>query len=382
MTTRRLFHCLLAAISCLLLAEAPAWAEDGVSPSEIRVGMVNAQSGPAAGLGAGMQAGVAAYFARINGSGGVHGRQISLIVRDDGYEPSRSATQTQSLIDTDKVFALLGYVGTPTSRAAMPIALRAQVPYLFPFTGAEFLRTPVKDWVFNLRASYIDETEELVERMTADLGVTKVALLMQDDSFGESVKSGLAGALSKRSMQIQAETRIQRNSLDMTGAVHSLQLKQPEAIVFVGTYRQLAVAIKQAKAVGMAARFFTVSFIGTDNFIAAAGADGDGVYITQVVPAPHDARVAVVDRYLHDIKPADIGYTSLEGYLGAMIFVKALHNAGAQPTRAKLASALEALNSDLGGFKVAFSPSDHQGSDAVFLTRIQGGKAVPVDRMQ
>lgn len=382
MTIRWARRCLLAATSCLLLAGCSAWAEDGVSPSEIRVGMVNAQSGPAAGLGIGMQAGVATYFARINASGGVNGRQISLIVRDDGYEPSRSASHTQSLIDSDKVFALLGYVGTPTSRAAMPIALRAQVPYLFPFTGAEFLRTPVKDWVFNLRASYIDETEELVERMTQDLGVTKVALLMQDDSFGESVKSGLAGALFKRKLQIQAEARIQRNSLELAGAVQSLQLKQPEAIVFVGTYRQLAVAIRQARASGMTARFFTVSFIGTDNFIAAAGPDGDGVYITQVVPAPHDASVAVVEHYLHDIRPADVGYASLEGYLGAMIFVQALRNTGAEPTRAKLASALEALNSDLGDFKVAFSPSDHQGSDAVFLTRIQGGKAVPVDRMQ
>lgn len=381
MTTRRLLHCLLAATSGLLLAVSPAWAEDGVSPSEVRVGMVNAQSGPAAGLGIGMQAGVVAYFARVNAAGGVHGRKIHLIGRDDGYEPARTAAQTEALIQTDQVFALLGYVGTPTSRAAMPIAMSAQVPYLFPFTGADFLRTPAKPWVFNIRASYFDETEELVERMTEDLGLGKIALLMQDDSFGESVKGGLAGALHKRGMQIQAEARIQRNSLEVADAVHSLQLRQPEAIVFVGTYRQLAAAIRQARAAGMAARFLTVSFIGTDNFIAAAGPDGDGVYITQVVPAPHDASVAVVDRYLRDVRPADVGYTSLEGYLGAMIFVQALRQAGAQPTRVKLTSALEALDTDLGGFKVAFSPTDHQGSDAVFLTRIQGGRAIQVDKM-
>ncbi len=372
---------LLAAMFGLLPVLATD-AEDGVRSDEIRLGMANAQSGPAAGLGIGIRAGAQAYFARINAEGGVHGRKIVLIVNDDGYEPARSVANTEALIETNKVFALLGYVGTPTSRAAVPIALRAQVPYLFPFTGAEFLRTPVKPWVFNIRASYFDETEEMVERMTADLGIEKIALLMQDDSFGETVKSGVVGALHKRGMQIHAEARIQRNSLDVEAAVATLLPAQPEAIVFIGTYQQLAEAIARAKALGSAARFFTVSFIGTENFIAAAGANADGVYITQVMPSPHDASRAIVKNYLADIAPADVGYTSLEGYINAAVFVAALRAAGPQPTRLELVKALEALNLDLGGFKVAFSPSNHQGSDAVFLIEIRGGKAVPVETMR
>lgn len=372
---------LLAAMFGLLPALATD-AEDGVHSDEIRLGMANAQSGPAAGLGIGIRAGAQAYFARINAEGGVHGRKIALIVNDDGYEPARSVANTEALIETNKVFALLGYVGTPTSRAAVPIALRAQVPYLFPFTGAEFLRTPVKPWIFNIRASYFDETEEMVERMTADLGIEKIALLMQDDSFGETVKSGVVGALHKRGMQIHAEARIQRNSLDVEAAVAALLPAQPEAIVFIGTYQQLAEAIARAKALGSAARFFTVSFIGTDNFIAAAGANADGVYITQVMPSPHDASRAIVKNYLADIAPADVGYTSLEGYIDAAVFVAALRDAGPQPTRLELVKALEALNLDLGGFKVTFSPSNHQGSDAVFLIEIRGGKAVPVETMR
>lgn len=372
---------LLAAMFGLLPALATD-AEDGVHSDEIRLGMANAQSGPAAGLGIGIRAGAQAYFARINAEGGVHGRKIALIVNDDGYEPARSVANTEALIETNKVFALLGYVGTPTSRAAVPIALRAQVPYLFPFTGAEFLRTPVKPWIFNIRASYFDETEEMVERMTADLGIEKIALLMQDDSFGETVKSGVVGALHKRGMQIHAEARIQRNSLDVEAAVAALLPAQPEAIVFIGTYQQLAEAIARAKALGSAARFFTVSFIGTENFIAAAGANADGVYITQVMPSPHDASRAIVKNYLADIAPADVGYTSLEGYIDAAVFVAALRDAGPQPTRLELVKALEALNLDLGGFKVTFSPSNHQGSDAVFLIEIRGGKAVPVETMR
>ena len=251
----------LTAVLLGALAVGGAKAEDGVSDDEIRLGMVNAQSGPAAGLGKGMHAGAQAYFARINAEGGVHGRKISLLLRDDGYEPARTAEQTRQLIASGAVFALFGYVGTPTSRAAMPIALQAEVPYLFPFTGAEVLRRPVHDWVFNVRASYFDETEALVERMTGDLGLSKVALLMQDDSFGETVKSGLAGALHRRELKIHGEARLQRNSLDVATAVAELKRSQPEAIFFVGTYRQLAAAIRQARVAGLEASFFTVSFV-------------------------------------------------------------------------------------------------------------------------
>jgi branched-chain amino acid transport system substrate-binding protein len=346
----------------LLLAGPAAYAEDGVSADEVRIGMVNAQSGPAAGLGLGMRAGAQAYFARINAEGGVNGRKINLIDHDDGYEPARSALLTDELINTSKVFALLGYVGTPTSRAALPIATEAGVPFLFAFTGAEFLRTPTKQWAFNVRASYFDETEALIEHIHSDLGEQKVALLMQDDSFGESVKSGIAGALSKRGLRIHSEARILRNSLDVAGAVNTLKLAAPEAIV--------------------TARFFTVSFIGTEDFIASAGADADGVYISQVMPSPHDRSLAIIREYLADIMPADVGYASLEGYIGARVFVQALQATEPQPTRAELADTLQYLSSDLGGFKVVFAPDNHQGSRAVFLTRIQAGQAVPVAHMQ
>ena len=378
----RLRQFLLAASIPLALSTFPAFAEDGVSATEIRLGMANAQTGPAAGLGTGMKAGASAYFARVNAAGGVNGRKIELVVKDDGYEPARTASATEALIGTDKVYALFGYVGTPTSSAAVPIASKAQVPYLFPFTGAEFLRNPVNKWVFNVRASYFDETEAMVERLTKDLGTKKIAMLMQDDAFGEAVKGGIARALFKRNMKIHAESRIKRNSLEVDAAVDELKAAQPEAIIFVGTYKQMAAAVKKAKAANMPARFLTVSFIGTENFIAEAGAAGDGVFITQVVPSPQDASVPLVKNYQADVKAENLGYTSLEGYVNAMVFVEALKAAGAQPTRAGLVTALEGLNTDVGGFKVKFSPSIHQGSSTVYVTKVQGGKAVSVDKLQ
>jgi branched-chain amino acid transport system substrate-binding protein len=366
----------------LALTARGARAEDGVAAGEIRIGMSNALSGPASGLGTQLKAGAEAYFAKVNAAGGVHGRRIVLVSKDDGYEPARCAANTEALIGTDKVFALFGYVGTPTSSAAVPIASRAQVPYLFPFTGAEFLRNPVNKWVFNVRASYFDETEAMVERLTSDVGVKRIAMFMQDDAFGEAVKGGVARALFKRGMKIHAETRFKRNSMEVDEGVAAMKQAAPEAVVFVGTYKQLAAVVKKAKAAGVGARFLTVSFIGTEDFIAEAGSDGDGVYITQVMPSPQDVSVPIVKNYLADMKAANVGYTSLEGYVDAAVLVEALRKAGPAPTRIGLATALEGLSVDLGGMNVAFSPTSHQGSKAVYLTQVKGGKAVPQTRIQ
>lgn len=375
-------RCIFLVALMLFGGSAGALAEDGISKSEVLLGMANAQSGPAAGLGTGIKAGAQAYFDRVNAAGGVGGRKITLLVKDDGYEPARSAAATESLINADKVFALFGYVGTPTSAAAVPVASKAQVPYLFPFTGAEFLRNPVGKFVFTMRASYFDETETMVERLIKDLGVKKIALLMQDDAFGEAVKGGVARALFKRDMKIHAEARIKRNSMEIDAGVDAMKQAQPEAIVFVGTYKQMAAAVKKAKATGLKARFLTVSFIGTENFIAEAGADGEGVYITQVVPSPHDTALPIVKDYLADIKGNNVGYTSLEGYINAAVLVEAMKKAGAEPTRASLLAALESLKIDLGGVAIQFSAASHQGSKSVFLTRVQDGKAVSQTKMQ
>ena len=262
----------------------------------------------------------------------------------------------------------------------MPAVLAAGVPYLFPFSGAEVLRQPVHPWVFNVRASYFAETEMLAGYMTEELGLRRIALLMQDDSFGESAKSGLAGALHQRDLKLQAEARFLRNSLEVGDALERLRAVQPQAIFFVGTYKQLAAAIRQARAKGMKARFFSVSFVGTESFIAEAGPLAEDVLISQVVPSPEDVSLPLVRDYRADMAGSPMGYTSLEGYINAAVLVEALRRAGPQPTRARLVKELSTLDIDLGGFRVTFGPNDHQGSDAVFLTRIEQGRAVPVQR--
>lgn len=373
---------LLGVGACALLAGAaiPVRAEDGVTDKEIRIGMANALTGPALGLGTNLKAGAEALIARVNAAGGVGGRKIVLVSKDDGYEPEKSAAATKALIEQDKVFALFGYVGTPTSTAAVPLAARGGVPYLFPFTGAEFLRNPVNKWVFNLRASYFDETETMVERLTKDIGAKRIALFIQDDAFGEAGKAGVNRALHKRNMKVAEEARFKRNTLDVDEGLAKIRAAAPDGVIFIGTYAPFAAIVKKAKAQGIQAKFMTVSFVGTADFIREAGADGDGVYITQVMPSP-DGGAPLVKQFLQDMKGGPVNYSSLEGYADAVVLIEALKRAGANPTRASFMSALEALNVDLGGLKVAFSATNHQGAKDVFLTVVKGGKAVQVDKL-
>lgn len=357
-----------------------AAADDGVSLTDIRIGMANALTGPAAGLGINLKAGAVAYFDKVNAAGGVHGRKLRLVSLDDGYEPEKSAAATKNLIEMEKVFALFGYVGTPTSAASVPLASRAGVPYLFPFTGAEFLRNPINKQVFNLRASYFDETEAMVERLTADLGIKKIALFIQDDAFGEAGKAGVSRAMHKRGLKVATEARYTRNTVDIEAGLAKLKADEPEAVVFIGTYKPFALLVKQAREAGLKARFLTVSFIGTADFIKQAGADGNGVIISQVLPSPDDASVPFVKRYQADVKPGERNYGSLEGYADAVVLVEALKKMGSEVTRAGMLKALEELDVDIGGLKVTFSAENHQGLSRVFLTRVRDGKAVPVSK--
>src|SRR6202048_2246345 len=184
------------------LSAAVARAEPGIAGDKIVFGQAAALDGPAAALGQGMREGLLAAFAEANKAGGIKGRQIELISRDDGYDPNKSIQVAKQLIDQDKVFALVGSVGTPTSAAVQPIAREAGVPFIGAFTGAEFLRTPYKAQVINLRASYFQETEEMVERLTKDLGATRIAIMYQDDAYGRAGLAGVKAALARRTMEL------------------------------------------------------------------------------------------------------------------------------------------------------------------------------------
>ena len=371
---------------------------DGVFPDSIVFGQSAALSGPARELGRNMNLGIRAAFEEANRAGGIHGRLLRLLVRDDGYEPEAAVNNTRELIGLG-VFGLIGAVGTPTSNAAEPIASAAKVPYIGSFTGAEILRRPDQHYVVNLRASYFQETEEMVERLTKDLGFRRIAILYQDDSYGKAGLVGVRRALYRRDMDLVAEGVYMRNTVGVKRALLHIRESNPQAVIIIGAYRPTAHFIKWARKIEMRAVFMNLSFVGSNALLNELGRAGDGVVVTQVVPFPWDAGLPVVARYhsaLEAVDPAARpGFVSLEGYLVGRLVIHALRAAagpggadGALSDRDRFVhreNFLHALEEsgdiDLDGFAVKYGPGDNQGSDRVFLTVIRRGRFASVTRL-
>ena len=346
----------------------------GFSDGHVLFGQSAAFTGPAQELGKAMRLGIEAAFHEANQGGGVHGRELKLKSLDDAYETDFAASNTKQLIENEKVFSLIGAVGTPTSRAASPLAQAAGAPFLAPFTGAEFLRDRELDNVLNLRASYYQETEEMVARLAEDLGITRVAVLYQDDAFGLNGLEGVQLALERRGLEPVAAGRYPRNTSAVKGAALIITAANPEAVIMIGAYEPVVKTIELVRR-EVDPIFMTVSFVGSNALANALGPDGAGVYVTQVVPLPDDESIPVVARYhraLSEYDPqAEPGFVSLEGYLAGRLAIAGLEACGPNLSReCFLRAAWGADAIDIDGIQLKYGPDDNQGSDAVFLTVI------------
>ena len=364
------------ALSLITLSLQSARAEDGVTADTIVFGQAAVLEGPASALGQGMRAGLNAAFEEANKKGGVNNRKLKLVSVDDGYEPDRSIAMTKKLIEEDKVFALVGPVGTPTAAATQPIATAANVPYLGAFTGAGFLRNPKLENVINVRASYGAETEAWIKHLTEDLKISKIAILYQDDAFGRAGLDGVKAAMKKRNLELVAEGTYERNTLAVKSALLALKRAEPEAVVMVGAYKPVAEFIKLARKTDFNPVFVNISFVGSGALAKELGPDGNGVIISQVVPFPWDASIKAVADYQAAIKAVDAKaepeFVSLEGYLVGRLVIAALEKAGAEPTREGLLKAIKTSGPfDIGGIPMTFGPDKNEGLDKVFMTVIQ-----------
>jgi len=360
-----------AILSTLGLAFALSAAAQGVTDSQIVLGQSAALSGPAGQLGQDMRTGALMYFNLVNEHGGVHGRRIVLKTLDDGYEPARASANTKKLIEDDKVFALFGYVGTPTSQASLHIFTQAKVPFVGAFTGAEILRHPVNPYVFNIRASYFDETEAIVQHLTA-VSIDNIAIFYQDDAYGQAGLAGVERAMKKRNMTLSAKGTVERNTVNVAKAVAGIKKANPQAVIMISAYKSCAAFIREMKKQGQNPTFWNVSFVGSKALAQELGPEGRGVEISQVVPFPWDVSVPVVREYrkLLDDK-VEPGFGTLEGYIAAKVMVEGLRRTGRKLDRESFIRAMDSLTDyDAGGFKVSYAPDDRSGSRFVDLTII------------
>ena len=343
------------------------------SENAILIGQSAALTGPAQALGTDMKAGIEAYFRYVNSRGGVNGRKLVLKSLDDGYEPDRAKANTQQLIEKEKVLALLGYVGTPTANASLPVFTQAKVPFIGAFTGAQSLREPFNRYIFNVRASYFDETEAIVEHLSRE-GIKKIAVFYQDDAYGLAGLAGVERAMKKIGLPIVAKATVERNTVAVKKAVDTFSKSDIQATVMISAYKSCAAFIREMKKAGSGSQYWNVSFVGSKALATELGDEGRGVQISQVVPFPWSAGTAVVNEYQKIISPdrKDIyNFSSLEGFIAAKVLVEGLKRAGKHITRESLIDGLEKMGkTDLGGFNVTYSPTNHNGSQYVDLTII------------
>ena len=343
---------------------------------KIILGQSAAFTGPAAQLGIQFHEGAKLYFDHINAQGGVNRQKIEIRMLDDGYEPARCAENTRKLIAED-VFALFGYIGTPTSIAALPLATKDKVPFIAPFTGAMALRDPFNKYAFHVRASYNDETALIVRQLTT-LGLKKIAVFYQNDAYGKAGLDGVNLALSGHDLKPVALATVERNSVEVADAVKTLVAAGPDAVVQIGAYKACAAFIREARKAGYGGTFYNVSFVGTQALSDTLGRDGAGVVVSQVMPSPYNPARAVSREFSAAVKAANrketqANFSSMEGYVAARLVVEGLRRAGPRATRESFITGLEAIGDEsIGGFSVSYSANRHVASKFVEMSMLTG----------
>lgn len=360
-----------------------ASAEPGVTNTEIVIGSCAALEGPAKFLGTQTVMGAMAYLKEVNEKGGIHGRSVRLVTYDDGYEPDRAA-ECFNRLSKDGIFAAAFFVGTPTAAKYVPLVQAQKLPLIGLFTGAPFLYEPVKRYVVNVRASYDDESRQLVDNLWTELGLRKIAVIYQDDAFGSAVLGGVKKALAQYNAVPSAEGVFARNTLEVQRAIDQVRGSRPEAVIMAGPYAPVAEIVKRGRRAGWKPLYLTVSFVGTEAFIETAGADAEGTVITQVVPPYKSIELPGVVLYLSALKKHFPGnkpsFASLEGFVDAMVLVEGLRRAGKELTRDNLIAAIESISGlEIGMgplLKLAYGPQDHKGLDNVYSSVVRQGYAV------
>lgn len=369
-------HFLKATASSLLaypaLTAHPAFAAN----DNIVIGQSCALTGVSAALGQEMQRGAKLWFDAVNKTGGVRGQRIELVTLDDGYEPERTAKNTELLIGKHNAVALFGYVGTPTSNAARPLFEKEHVPFVAPFTGAQSLRTAQSSLIFNIRASYDDETDRLIRHFTT-IGQKRIAVAYQDDAYGLAGLEGVEKAIRTHGATLAATTTLTRNSTDVRAAVQALiKAGNVDTLIIVSTYAPTATLIQTLRSSNYLATFATLSFVGSSALQEALGKDAEGVVICEVVPWGSELVVSDFKKMLAQSEPGRIPtHTALEGFIAAKGLELALNRAKSI-SRSDIAAALSQLKADIGGFRLDFSERQRGGkfTDLIMLKKV--GKIV------
>jgi branched-chain amino acid transport system substrate-binding protein len=340
----------------------------GTANAEIVVAQIAAFTGPQAGVGQGLNAGISLYLDAVNAAGGINGQSIRLVAKDDGYKADATAKLAKEVIAAENPIALISVQGTANNEALLKENLLSAngIPLIGPRSGSLSLQD--NPYIFHVRASYRSETERLVESLTA-IGANQIAVVYQDDGLGADGLKGVEDALKALKLAPVAKAGFERNTVKVEGAVAAMVKANPQAIVFIGVISPAAEFVKQYRSAGGTAQIVGLDLIDTAPLVKLAGMDkASGVVIIQVLPSPERIAIPLIKELralaaMKGDKAPPISYVTVEGYVAAKVFVEGLRRAGPKPTRAALTRALESMNDyDLGGYYIKYGPRKHDGS--------------------
>jgi branched-chain amino acid transport system substrate-binding protein len=369
-------HLVLISACCT----SAALAETGVTDTTITLAQTTALSGPLGDLGQESLKGAKVYFDGVNARGGIHGRSIRLVTKDDAYNTKTTLDNLTAIIDEDASFALFGTFGTPNNEALIPVAQKAGLPLIAPYTGAPSIRSPSSKGVFNIRASYADEVDKLVTHL-ATLGIKRIAIAYLNNGFGKEVLAAATASLDRLKLKPLIAVSVESNASDATSATETLLASQPEAVLLALAGKPTIEVIRAVSQQRKGMQMYALSVLATPSNLKALGPDGTGVAISQVVPFPNASQMPLVREYQTAMVAAgfnDFSHVSLEGYINAKLMTEGLRRVGRNLTRAGLVSALNDMrNYNLGGIELSFGQGAASGSRFVELTMINGqGKLI------
>ena len=362
------------------LCASAALAEPGVTNDTLTLGQSTALSGPVGDLGQEVLKGAKVYFDAVNAQGGIHGRLIKLVSKDDAYDPKKTLENVAGFIEGNATFALFSPFGTANNEALIPVAQKAGMPVLTPYTGAPSIRGASSQGVFNIRASYADEIDRLVNHLST-VGIRRIAIAYQNNGFGKEVLTAANDSLERRKLKALITVSVETNASDAAAATDQLVASAPEAVILALAGKPTIEVIKGIAQRRRGMQMYALSVLATPANLKALGPDGTGVTISQVVPFPNQSQMPLVREYQQAMTRAghtDFSHLSLEGYIDAKLVTEGLRRAGRALTQAGLVNAMDGMrNYNLGGMEVSFGKGATSGSRFVELTMINGqGKLI------
>ena len=320
--------------------------------------------GPSGNIGERFALGIDTVLRDLNNRGGIAGRPVKVWRIDDGYEPENTLRNTRSFAEEPDVLALFGFFGTPTSKAALPIAKEAGLTLVAPLTGASALRTEGQTGVLHFRASYREEAQRIVSHLVND-GFVRIAVAYQNDAYGKDVLASTVEALQTHDLRAVSTAALPRNSTETKQASETIVKSKPDALIVISLSKTMASLVNNVHRNGSRPQLMTISPTGTKAlFRDLPQAAAFGVGVTQVVPFPWDARhpdVASYQRLLRQQQQdleieVDFDFYSLEGFMAAQWLVQAMEMIAPEITRDRLMNELKRTTPEL-----------HRSIDLVFL---------------